>query len=499
MKQIEMSPELSQFLSDKSQELLLIFEDNGDIVYCNRLALMELCDGEFPVNRCITEIFPLVIFNRNSLVYWSSMEEYLYTFAYRKNQTCFPVKLWIHSMHQGDRRMNVCFAIDDTERNDAVRNHQRAMDKVANAISMKNEFTANITHELRTPINGIKGMAESLRDLNLTQEQEELVTIILKCCDNMTKIINDILDFSKMEAGKFSIERREFSFKGFLDEILVMNASRINEKGLKLVIDVGKNIPSRLIGDELRLGQVLNNFFSNAIKFTSVGHIGLEVTNTFEDDTTVELLFMVVDTGIGIAPEDKDKLFKSFSQVDGSITRRFGGTGLGLAICRQLVELMGGKVSVDSEKGRGSAFSFTVRFGKGSSDVGRLGYPEGKFTYEKTHSSLPAYASSYERQEPVKMQYMQVIPMDGMSRAGIEEDEKYRMVAECLEKLLICVELEAWDKAEGFAGDVRNYLRDENAELKNTSFALLLNVRKGNHDKSMELIGKLQETFGDAG
>ena len=201
----------------------------------------------------------------------------------------------------------------------------------------------------------------------------------------MIEIINNLLDFSKLEAGKFTLEEREFSFREAMDKIIAMNINQINEKGLSLLLNISPEIPERIIGDELRITQILTNLINNAVKFTSMGQIVVDVVKTMELNDTVELFFMVMDTGIGIAPEDMDKLFKSFSQVDAYITRRFRGSGLGLTIVKELVELMDGEVHVESEKGKGSTFSFSIRVKKVENEwETKQAYSSGKFVYDGT-------------------------------------------------------------------------------------------------------------------
>ncbi len=484
-------PDLYEKIFKKSQELVILFEEDGTIVDTNITARAELADGEPLEGRDITQIFPLTVFKNGSCVYWEQSEQNKITFAYRTNQTCFSVKLLITWLYRDERKLGAAFALNDTERSDAVRNHQKAMEEVKEATKMKTEFTANITHELRTPINGIKGMAEGLFDTELTQEQEDTLSIILKCCDDMTKIINDILDFSKMEAGKLSIEYREFNFKKFLDDLLVMNAVKINAKGLKLVVDVGKSVPTNLIGDELRLGQVLNNLFSNACKFTSQGQIGLEVANTFENDSEVELFFMVMDSGIGISDQEKDKLFKSFSQVDGSITRRFGGTGLGLSICKQLVELMGGSITVESEKGKGSTFSFSVRFKK-SAGSGSKSFPEGRVIYDKKVARLEKTIEETQPDPDREKKQRQGYYINTESLDEDSDDENFHIAMDLIERLIICIELSAWNKAEEIAGELKNLVAGFEKETKDIAFKMLLSVRKEEHDKALSLVEELK-------
>lgn len=490
-------------------ESVIIFDENGLITDFNKAASQETGYFEELTGKDITVIYPSLAKDSAGHILFTGFSDDKSTdcVAYRKNQTCYPVKLRMLQIQQGARRMGISIASDDSERTEALRSHRGALEQVEQATKLKNEFLSNVTHELRTPINGMKGMAESLAESNLDQEQAETVGIIRKCCDNMTKIINDLLDFSKLEAGKLSIEYREFNFKKFLDESLAFNVGRINEKGLKLIVDVGENIPTVIVGDELRLGQVLNNLFSNAIKFTNEGHIGLEVAMTQKFATSVELMFMIIDTGIGISNEDRDKLFQSFSQVDGSITRRFGGTGLGLAICKQLVTLMGGSIRVDSEIGKGSTFTFTIKAGIGreNENTSSMAFPKGKFVYDRqTGKKSEASAASDDRaarengnpdnggNDSGNSESYRFVPLDVFELENSFEKIKVELLDD-LEKIDICMELGAWEKAEEFANNVRNRIPNEEKDIKKLAFRLLLLVRKEDHDNAEEIVEEMEK------
>jgi signal transduction histidine kinase len=236
-------------------------------------------------------------------------------------------------------------------------------DAALSANQAKSEFLANMSHEIRTPMNGVIGMAELLLGEPLPALQRDYVETIRDSARALLSIINDILDFSKIEAGKFELERTPFDLRAALDDVVRLTALAAQAKGLKVSMSVDPTLPTVFEGDVGRLRQILINLCGNAVKFTSQGEIGIEVTLLESEAQSALLRFVVRDTGIGIPAERLGMLFKPFSQADASTTRRFGGTGLGLSIVDRLVTMMGGVTDVESWEGVGSTFSFTARLG----------------------------------------------------------------------------------------------------------------------------------------
>ena len=452
---------LNSRIADEIIELVLVFNEEGEILWCNQSALEKLEYEKDALLQCNMKQVFRQDFKESEPFDRQRISENREMAVYRRNSSCFPVSVRV--LPGESEGVFILLAEDIADRKSMDMRSRKMRQEEEENLRVRNDFVANVTHELRTPVNGIRGHATTLLD-EVGEEQKKTLEMILYCCTNMSAIIDNILDYSKLGAGKFTIDEKEFDFYKMMDRVIAIHMAEINKKELRLNVEVDQRIPQFMVGDELRLVQIINNLMSNAVKFTMIGSVGVVVSRTQQTADEVELFFMVKDSGIGMTQKEQDKLFQSFTQADPSITRRFGGTGLGLAITKQLVELMQGSIQVASEKGKGSTFSFSVKL-KTSENAGAV-QPGG-------------YAS------PVgAAQGTEETGADDFSRFGSQENKdelKKRM-----EKLVLSIELGTWDKAEVLASTVKELVRNSDDELRRLVLRMEMAIRKSNYEKSID-------------
>ncbi len=456
-------------------KMVLFFDGNGQIVYISKKAQDELgfSEEEYPYMDSVIPSYEEQKLSFYTFAIQHKEEAYEMT-MYRKNHTCFPAEIRFGVWEEEE--CGFCVASNLVSVTGLKHEIERAENENKELRDMQNDFVANVTHELRTPLNGIKGHLEQLGRMEQTdEEQRKVYQIMNRCCLNMEKIINNILDYNKLQSGRFQLEETEFSLSDCIRQVQETNEAMANEKGLYFSTQVEQGIPDSLYGDGMHLQQVLNNLVSNAIKFTENGFVSVRVVKVYQFGRKVELFFLVVDSGIGISVEERDKIFESFVQADASITRKYGGTGLGLSITKDLLQMMGGTINLESEKGKGSTFSFSLTF---------------QTTGETVEEEQVSSANSQGVFDEIERERQQI---ERTYIIGTEENKE--QLRGTLEKLVLCIEMGNWTKAEQFAATLKKLLEQGQEDWRKLAFRIEMSVRREDQEKSIQFYDKLEEAL----
>lgn len=460
--------DLFEQIINSAIEIFLSYDDDKRILMMNESARKELMYTDNDIGTSVSRLFQNE--DMSEITYDGMIRQMM---IYRSNQTCFRAQ--VKAIKTDSQISPYVLMIRNISDQYALEKAAEIARKETEATAkVKTEFVANVTHELRTPVNGILGNTNILLENEADPKKIGLLNTISKSCGAMNELINGILDFSKLDAGKFTLENRKFNFRNMIDYVKSTHMPKITEKGLKFFVTISPDIPEFVIGDELRISQILNNLLSNACKFTNVGKISLEALMTAQEKNRIELFFIVLDTGIGIAKSDEDKLFKSFSQVDASVSRKYGGTGLGLNISKQLVDLMGGHITVDSELNKGTMFSFSIWVETPEEETAEVKLPVDNNYAKNIREALGAD--------------------DEIEKAYIYSSEENRKeLDEHMSKLILCLEMENWEKAENFSNSIKQLTIQAPKDIKVAALRMKMAVQKADYDRSVDEYNTLKE------
>lgn len=460
--------DLFEQIINSAIEIFLSYDDDKRILMMNESARKELMYTDNDIGTSVSRLFQNE--DMSEITYDGIIRQMM---IYRSNQTCFRAQ--VKAIKTDSQISPYVLMIRNISDQYALEKAAEIARKETEATAkVKTEFVANVTHELRTPVNGILGNTNILLENETDPKKIGLLNTISKSCGAMNELINGILDFSKLDAGKFTLENRKFNFRNMIDYVKSTHMPKITEKGLKFFVTISPDIPEFVIGDELRISQILNNLLSNACKFTNVGKISLEALMTAQEKNRIELFFIVLDTGIGIAKSDEDKLFKSFSQVDASVSRKYGGTGLGLNISKQLVDLMGGHITIDSELNKGTMFSFSIWVETPEEETAGVKLPVDNNYAKNIHEALGA-------DDEIEKAYIY----------GSEENRKE--LDEHMSKLILCLEMENWEKAENFSNSIKQLTIQAPKDIKVAALRMKMAVQKADYDRSVDEYNTLRE------
>lgn len=456
---------------DQCQVMILMFSRTGIIKDCNQYAISVTGYSELRGMK-ISDIFlnEFYFMSDKLVITFDYTKQRLDTDAYRRDKTCFPVSIYI-DYNESSGKDGILIATDLTLQKEARKCMDTAIDEKNHFDLLRNEFLANVTHELKTPINGIVGICSELRYNLESKEHKHMMEIILQSCNHMNYLISEFMDYSRIISSSLSLEESEFDFQELMNHIIDFNQGKMKEKDLRFLVKTAPDIPRKLIGDRLRLEQIINSLISNAVKFTYYGRIILEVYVSEVKGNDVELFIIINDTGIGIEEKDRERIFKSFTQGDSSATRKFGGTGLGLSICKELIELMHGSIHMESQPNKGSSFSFTVRLRKTDKE-------------------------ELSKNEEEELGY---IPFNIFRQLDInEKDTKEDVISECeelIEKLSVSILMDSWLRADTLSIALKNMLIVGEDDMNQIVFKLCLAIRKENKENSLKYIDELLEVL----
>ncbi|MBU3914023.1 response regulator [bacterium] len=374
-EQLRTSEERFRDLTDLLPQSIYELDLNGRMLYSNQFGLRltgytqeDLDNGFYAMDAFIEEDKVRIAENIRRIINNETPLGNEYTMRKKSGET-FPALIYSRRIVKDEKTVGIRgIGIDISQRKKYELELMQAKEAAEKANITKSTFLANMSHELRTPLNGVLGITELLQLTDLTEQQNKYLTIISQSGNVLLKILNDILDLSRIEANKLSIEPVVFNFRNAVENIVHLFSGSVVIKGLNFHYHIDDTIPENLVGDPIRLGQVLSNVLSNAHKFTEEGEIFLQIIEKANTETTVILLFNVKDTGIGIAHEHIPLIFESFSQVDSSSTRKHGGAGLGLTITKNILGLMGGRINIESREGQGTSIQFELTFEKAGED-----------------------------------------------------------------------------------------------------------------------------------
>lgn len=357
-----------QLLSQNANDIILFADANGYVIEANEAAVRVF--GYEKKELIGKQIFYLVSPDPKSPIGSQPHQAndngiYYEATAYRKDGSVFNAEVSLQGTEIGNSKVLMAILRNTTDKKRINEELKKAKESAEEANRAKSEFLANMSHEIRTPLNGMIGMIDLTLLSSLSKEQKDNLYTARECAGTLLNLINDILDLSRVEAGKLKIEHISFNIRELVEQAAKLHLMKAQEKGLMYRCKIAENIPDIVNGDPNRLKQVIDNLVGNALKFTDSGEVNLNTLLASKNEEYVEIEFQVSDTGIGIAKENMDYLFNTFSQIDSSHSRKYGGAGLGLAISKQLVEKMGGSIWVESTEGKGSTFYFTVKLGIG--------------------------------------------------------------------------------------------------------------------------------------